>query len=198
MGWGNFFGTIGKIGAGIAAPFTGGASLMAIPAIDALSKGAGSASQSMASNRGTKAEMMMDQNRDLESQLLAREAEKREAQANAYKNAMRSDMAVNWKPTVRPEGIPNISYNAGPSAAGRDIASTMFNQSKSRLGAPDLQNQQGMQAYRNLANDKEFGKTQKSGFWEKLLGIASGVAPIAGAYLGGGGNGLPGYTNKPQ
>jgi len=48
MGW---LSTIGKLGAGLAAPFTGGASLAAIPAIGAIGQVAGGAAGGMASGR---------------------------------------------------------------------------------------------------------------------------------------------------
>lgn len=51
MGWGSILGALGKVGAGIAAPFTGGASLAAIPMIDALGNVAGDAAKGSAGQR---------------------------------------------------------------------------------------------------------------------------------------------------
>ena len=57
MGWGSILGAIGKVGATVAAPFTGGLSTLAIPAIDAIGQvtsGAakGSANQRLQENQG--------------------------------------------------------------------------------------------------------------------------------------------------
>lgn len=174
---------IAKIGAGIAAPFTGGASLAAIPAIDALGQGAGAASQAAASNRGTKASLLMDQNEDLERQLLAREADKRAAQRQAYAAAMMGERGQSWTPLARPAGVPG-SYN-GLTDASKGVSSELFNQAMARMRAPDMKAQSGMPAYRNLVQDKEFKKTLKPGFWEKLGGITSAAAPFVGSAISG-------------
>lgn len=175
---------IAKIGSMVAAPFTGGASLTAMPMIDAASKGLGAAAQSSASNRGTKAEIMMDQNSALEQQLLAREREKREAQGDAYKNAVRADMAQTWKPAARPANIPTISYGGGLSPEGLHAARLLGNQARTRLEAPDLQQGQGgMPSYRDLTKDKDFQKTMNPSIWEKIGGIASAALPLLGGAL---------------
>jgi hypothetical protein len=49
--WSGILKGIGKIGAVAASPFTAGASLAAIPAIDAIGAGLGAASEAQASNR---------------------------------------------------------------------------------------------------------------------------------------------------
>jgi hypothetical protein len=180
-----FWSTLGKIGAGVAAPFTGGASLAAIPAIDAASKALGSGSQAAASNRGTKAELMMDQNRDLEAQLLAREREKRDAQQQAYRAAMTGAHATSWKPLARPAGIPG-SYRP-MDALGLDAGRMLNQQGRMRLGADDLNSRDsmsGMPAYRDLTKDKQFQKTLNPGFWEKLAGVGSAVLPLVGGAFG--------------
>jgi hypothetical protein len=185
MGWGSFFKTVGKIGAGVAAPFTGGASLAAIPMIDGVSKGLGAGSQAAASNRGTKAEMMMDQNSDLERQLLAREAEKRSAQQGAYRAAMTGAHGTSWKPLARPAGIPGSYREMDPTSL--DAAKMLNQQGRMRLGADDLNSRDsmsGMPAYRDLSKDKQFQKTLDPGFWEKLAGVGSAVAPIVGGIFG--------------
>ena len=56
MSW---WSTIAKIGAGVAAPFTGGASLAAIPAIDGISAAASGVGQGRAQGRMQEAEMQM-------------------------------------------------------------------------------------------------------------------------------------------
>jgi len=62
-----FWGGLGKIAAGVAAPFTGGASLAAIPAIDALGKVAGGAAKGSADQRLTEYDRVLKRS-ELESQ----------------------------------------------------------------------------------------------------------------------------------
>lgn len=52
---------LGKVGAGIAAPFTGGASLAAIPAIDALGRVASGASKGSADQRASENQLALQQ-----------------------------------------------------------------------------------------------------------------------------------------
>lgn len=187
MGWGSILKGLGKVGAGIAAPFTGGASLMAIPMIDAIGAGAGAASQASASNRGTKADLMLQQQGQLEQQLLAREAEKRDAQRSAYRAAMAGDYAANWKPLTRPAGVPSAGTQP-MSQNAIDTGNMLYNQGRMRLGADDLNTRDsmsGMPAYRNLTNDKEFKKTLSPGFWEKLGGIVGAAGPALSRGFGG-------------
>lgn len=59
-----FFSALGKIGAGIAAPFTGGASLALIPAIDAASSILGKQQQGAAQGKITQAQLNQGQDRN--------------------------------------------------------------------------------------------------------------------------------------
>lgn len=181
MGIGGFFKGLGKIGAVAAAPFTGGASMTALPFLDAIGKGAGAASQSAAQNRGTQAELHMDLQDQLENQLLSREFNTRAAQEAARKQSVMGDLAANWSPAARPTGIPTISFG-GPSARGQSAGSELFEQAMSRLRQPDIAQQTGMPAFKDLSKDPKFQKTQKSGFLEKLGGVAGFAAPIIGAF----------------
>jgi hypothetical protein len=188
-GLGKIVSPIAKIGGYVAAPFTGGASIGVGNAIggalDAVGSGAGNASQAAASNRGTKAQLMMDQNRDLESQLLARAQEQRAARSQAYKAAMMGEYANSFKPSARPPGISG-SYE-GLTDASRGVGSELYKQAMMRLQSPDLASSganQGLPAYNNLMQNKEFLKTMKPGFWEKFGGIVGAAAPVAGAVLG--------------
>lgn len=60
----SFWSLLGKIGAGVAAPFTGGASLAAIPAIDSLSSVLGKQEQGAATGRQSQAELQQGQDRN--------------------------------------------------------------------------------------------------------------------------------------
>lgn len=185
MGFMDFFKPIAKVAAGVAAPFTGGASLAAIPALDALGKASGAAANSMASNRGTKAELMLDQNSSLEKELLAREQEKRDARKSSYRDMMVGNRTMNYQPLQRPEGIRGSYTSTSTTDGARTAGGALYNQALARMGAPDLSTYAangGMPAYNNLANNPEFQGAQKSGFLEKLLGIGSVAAPIAGLF----------------
>ena len=176
-----------KVGAGVAAPFTGGASLAAIPAIDAFGKAAGGGAQAMASNRGTKAELLMDSQKALEEQLLARELEKRQAGSDAYKKSIMASLAANWQSPSGPPGVTPVRFG-GPNGPGNDMnrmaGGEMFGQSMRRLLQPDLVNPTGMPAYQSMMDNPAFKKTMNPGILEKLLGIASVAAPVAGMFGG--------------
>lgn len=196
MGW---LSTLGKlVGKGALAVGTGGASL-AMPGVgagsmigDVAGAATGGAANAMANNRGTSAALQLDQNRDLENQLIAREQEKRSARNDAYKNAIRGSIAYNYDPSKAfagaPAGMPHFDITGGTMgnpqahAAGDELVK----QSMNRLTQPDLQVNGGaaMPAYRNLWTDPEFRKTLNPGTWEKILGGISVAAPIAGAVMG--------------
>jgi hypothetical protein len=205
----SFWGTLAKIGGFAGAPFTGGASIpigmSAGSAIDSISKGTGNASQAMASNRGTEASMMMNQNSSMERELLARQQEKRDSRNDAYKNAIRGSIATNYDPNKLfsglPAGVPHIDITGGTmgneqaKAAGRELSA----QSMNRLTQPDLQvdGGGGMPTYRNLWTDPQFQKLLRPGKMEKFLGYTSAFAPIVGlgigAAQGGSDSGSGGY-----
>lgn len=190
MGW---LSGLTRIGGAIAAPFTGGASIpisqAAAGMMDQVGKGAGAAASSAAQGRGSKAEMMMDLQDKLENQLLAREMEKREAQSDAYRKTQQAARTMQWKPAMRPAGVPNISFTSGPGDMGRASAATLYGQAMNRLQAPDLQNMSGMPEYKPLMDPakmrSDFQKSLSPGFWERLAGIGAFVAPIASEWVKG-------------
>lgn len=155
---------------------------------DALSRGMGGASQAMASNRGTAAELQLDANSSLERELLAREEEKRKAQAQAYQNMIRGSMAANWQPAQAPRAGINVVRFGGPNGPANDQAKSagqqLYDQGKSRMGLSDLANPTELPNYHNLMQDPEFLKNLKAGKLEKIFGIGSAVSPIASALLG--------------
>lgn len=209
----SFWGNLAKIGGYVSAPFTGGASIPIGQAvgggIDSFSKGAGAASQAQASNRGTKAELMLDQNSDLERQLLAREQEKRSARNDAFKNAMMGGNIANYKPVQGPPGINVVRFGGGgadgtggaisnPNAVG--AANVLAAQGMNRLGQPDLNVDGGgsMPSYRNLWNDPEFKKTLNPGLMEKIMGWSSAFSPLLGTLLNRQDGGAPQSGNSAQ
>lgn len=182
----SFWSKLAKIGGWAAAPFTGGAS---VPignavggALDAFGKGAGAASQAQAYNRGTKAEIMMDQNSALERELLNRQENQRRARDHAYQNAQRGAMAVNYTPAQGPPGTNVVRFGGGAigSPQARAAGDELVKQSMNRMTQPDLtvDGGGGMPAYRNLATDKDFTKTLNPGIMERLLGYGSAFSPL--------------------
>lgn len=165
-----FLSTLGKIGAGIAAPFTGGASLAAIPAIDAIGAGMSGAAGSMAHNRGTQAQLELDSQRQIEEQLLRREMEKRTARNDAMRQSVFGSMLANYQPQARPAGMPQSPFNLG------DIGSRALQfGSQDALGR--LQGGDQMPALQR----PDVSKLAKPGFLERVLGIGGAVAGAYGA-----------------
>jgi hypothetical protein len=205
----SFWGTLAKVGGFAAAPFTGGASIpigSAIGgAIDGISKGTGNAAQAMASNRGTEAELMLNQNDALEHQLLARQQETRSARNDAYKNAQRGAVAYNFDPSKvfagLPSNVPRIDVTGGTMGTPQAKAAgdELLKQSMNRLTQPDLQVNGGgsMPAYRNLWTDPQFQNLLKPGGWEKFFGITSAVSPFLGLMAGQEGGAAPQSGNNP-
>lgn len=183
-------GTGAGIAAGAGAAAKGGGLFSALksrlggPAIEAAATGLGRYSAGAAANRGTQAERLLDTQKTLEEQLIAREQEKRAAQSDAYSKAMRADLAKNWKPATRPGNIPTISFTSGPSAEARGVSDELFKQAAARMKAPDLQNQTGMPTYKDPTQDPELRRTQRPGIGERLSGYGAAALPLVGALLG--------------
>jgi hypothetical protein len=170
------FSVLGKIGAGIAAPFTGGASLAAIPMIDAIGGGASSAAQSMANNRGSAAELTLDANDQFERQLLARELEKRNARNDALRQSIFSSLLAQYQAPQRPAGMPASPF-ANLGAVGLDATQFAAQDALNRLRAGDT-----LPALQR----PDISKFTKSSIWEKLLGIGGAAASAYGAAYGQG------------
>lgn len=162
MGWGSI---LGKIGAGVAAPFTGGASLMAIPAIDAIGSAAGAGSQASAQNRGSKLQALMDQ--DTMRMRLA--GEQRMSESDALKKLAQakylSDGGAHFKSTTP------YNYSFAPEAPGvkqHEAATLMEDEMMKRLSHP-------MQL-------SDYGKQMNPSAMERILGIVgAGAKGYAGA-----------------
>jgi hypothetical protein len=166
-----FFSALGKIGSVVAAPFTGGASLAAIPMIDALGKGASSAAQSMANNRGSAAELELDANDQFERQLLARELEKRNSRNDALRQSIFGSLLAQYQAPIRPAGMPSSPF-ASLGAVGTDAANLAAQDALARLRAGDT-----LPALQR----PDLSKYTKSSIWEKLLGIGGAAASAYGA-----------------
>lgn len=125
MGWG-WLKPVAKLGSIAAAPFTGGASLAALPAIDAVGAAMGAGSQANANNRGQQftgqlemARILNERNRlnadadnDFFNQTVAREQENRAGRQDAWRKLLSAQRVTN------PGAQPNLSpYAIAPRQA---------------------------------------------------------------------------------
>lgn len=168
----SFWSTLGKIGAGVAAPFTGGASLAAIPMIDAIGGAASAGSQAAASNRGTALQAMMDQDR----MRMAAADQQRTGESDILKKlaqtAYLKSGGAQYGPTSTPAGmLPTFGFGPRPASAEQMAgASTLEQELQKRLTAPPMQLQ-------------DYASKMKPGFWEKFGGILGAGAGAYGAAL---------------
>lgn len=161
----SFWSALGKIGAVAGAPFTGGASLSAIPVIDAIGAAAGAGSQAAASNRGTKLSALMDQ----DAMRMRAAQEQRTSESDALRKLAQakyiSDGGAHFKSTTP------YSYSFAPEAPGvkqHEAATLLENEMMKRLSNP-------MQL-------SDYGKQMNPGFWEKFGGMfGAGASAYGGA-----------------
>jgi hypothetical protein len=168
--WSSLGPLLGKVGASVAAPFTGGASLAAIPAIDAIGAAAGAGSQAAASNRGTKLSALMDQ----DTMRMRAAGEQRTSESDALRKLIQaryiSNGGAHFKPTTP------YSYSFAPEAPGvkeHEAATLLENEMMKRLSNP-------MQL-------SDYSKQMNPGFWEKYGGM-----------FGAGASAYGGLTRKTQ
>lgn len=109
---------LGKIGAGIAAPFTGGMSLAAIPAIDAIGQVAGGAAKGSADRR-----MQENQMRLLQQQLAqsgARDQFDADLKSKQFDVSEQERVARNHRLAALMQGLQDVSITPGnPNIAAR-------------------------------------------------------------------------------
>lgn len=172
---------IGSMLAGAAKKY--GSQLLTDKGSEMVGRGLANSSQALAANRGTMAELMLDQNSDLEKQLLAREQEQRMARSTSYRDALTGNRAATWEPLVRPPNITG-SYK-GMTPEGKGAGNELYAQAMNRMTAPDLRNNNsGMPAYKNLGQDPKFNDQLHSGLTEKLTGVGSYALPFINSMLG--------------
>lgn len=167
----SFLSILGDIGAGIAAPFTGGISLAAIPAIDALGAGASKTASNLASDRGTSAQLTLDAQRQFENELMARQQNQRTAQANALKQSIFASMLQGYQPAQRPMGVPQSAFQ-GLGATGNQATSFIASDALNRLKAGDQ-----LPSLQPL----DVSQYTSPSIWEKILGIGGAAASAYGA-----------------
>lgn len=176
--------TLGKIGSFAAAPFTGGASLSAIPVIDAIGGGASSAADSMASNRGTQIDIEFEKLREKRQQeqdffdaILRREQERRAAGNDAWKKLQQASYISNWAPRPGPNVSPYTKPLVAPANDIVAMARTpeMWAELSKRAA---YQDPYGGEMPTRAPDFTGVDKRRDPGFWEKLVGVAGAAAPI--------------------
>lgn len=194
-------------GAALAAPVTGGASLWAAglseggdllsrlgqngqgeSVLSAFGSGAGDAATAAALGRGARAAIMRDLMSDLESQLLAREGEKRTARSDAMRNALLSDALLNFQGVDAPAHIPVTNFGLQvPGAEGRSALEAVLQQAQTRLNSPDLMQDTGLAPYEPLLPADEvrerFRESLDPGWWETAGAATGAAAPLLDAFL---------------
>lgn len=150
----SFWSMLGKIGAGVAAPFTGGASLAAIPAIDGLGKALSSGSQAAAGNRGAMMEALLAQ----DQMRLAGRQDDRSRESDAWKKMLHAGYVKN----VQPQG-PMFSPYAKPVAMPSDEA-------RSSAGLLEAEMMKRLQPGGGF-QPSDLSKYMKPSGWEKWGGI---------------------------
>jgi hypothetical protein len=161
---------LGAIGAGVAAPFTGGASLAALPGLLAGGgQAAGAYANSEANNRGSQIAALLDADRNR----LGFEQENRQVRDNALRQLQQLEYVQNFRQNYQsPAGVP--SYGFGPMQRTEGM----------------MTNARNMQAelLRRLSPEGQLTPTDispylKPGKGERLAGLLSLGLPIAGAVM---------------
>lgn len=168
--WGGLGKVLGAVAPIAAAPFTGGASLAALPGIlGAAGQGLGALSQGQAQNRGAQFEgqlalekLLMERDQQGFSNAIAREQEGRAGSTDAFRKLLAAQRVSN--PGARPQLSP---YSVAPrQATGAELqgADALTQEVLARLtgGNPIPQ----FSAHQNVVDPKLL----KAGFWEKLAG----------------------------
>lgn len=191
MGWG-WLKPVLKIGAAAAAPFTGGGSLAAMPVIDAIGGGATAASGAMTTDRSNKAnleatklKLNQDQEQNYFKTLMDRDKAQNDNAASAFKRLLNVTYMGNPEGHVKTPGLAG-QYSraiAGPNDAQVNMSNGPLRDALYNRAA-FLTDPLGGEAPTRTLDTSALDKTGKSGFWEKLLGIAGGAASAYGSLRG--------------
>jgi hypothetical protein len=197
--------TILKIAPYAAAPFTGGASLAAVPFTSAIGSTASGAAKGMASNRGTQIDVGLaeqkvrqDQQDAYQRAQLAKSQEDRTSLTDAMKKLAVSEYRANAQPYTPPVfhsnvagvrdftpatpanlGIPGPMSDferAGPAGMQQEIMKRLAGQSTMPVMPPNP-----YEAGNQYTVDP---KLRKGGIWEKIFNILGPAASIYGAARG--------------
>ena len=179
-----FWGTLGKIagavGAGVAAPLTGGASLTALPTIlGAAGAGLGAISSGHASNRGQEfggqlalQNLLMNRDQQAFNNSISREQEGRASATDAIKKLLGAQRILNpmQRPNVSPYSAPQRQYTDAERTGAQALSDEVMQrlQGGNPIG-PFVQSP--MQVDPRLL---------KPGTLERIFGIASPILGAAG------------------
>ena len=174
----------------VAAPFTAGTSLSALPAVlGGAGAVVGALGQGAAQNRGAQTAATLD--RDVIAQKAAAEYEnaqqnrakldldqREEAarlQSDAWKKALQSSLALNWSPATRPQGVANISF------VGKGIGEQGKTAAEALNRAVTLKLLEG-EKFKDLPALERFTPSElpKASTWEKIANILGPSLSIAG------------------
>lgn len=178
-----------KGAAGVAAPFTGGASLAAIPMIDAIGSGLSASSNSMTNNRSQKGnieaeKLRLNQNQESNyfNTLLDADKQKNANADSAFKRLLNITYMGNPEAHVKTPGVAG-QYSrqiAGPSEAQVNMANGPLRDETYNRATYGTDPLAGQMMNREL-DFSALDKTGKSSIFEKLLGIAGAGASAYGA-----------------
>lgn len=171
----SFWSGLLKVGAGVAAPFTGGASLAAVPMIDAIGAGVNGATQAAAANRGTKLQATMD----ADMMRMRADEQNRAAMGDATKKLAQAAYIGRGGASFTP--TTPYSYSFAPSGA-----------SDAQKQGAALMEQEMLKRMKNPVGVSDYDKAGKMGFWEKLGNVVGPAASMFGAAMGGNKSKLPG------
>jgi hypothetical protein len=161
-----FLSNLLKVGGVVGAPFTGGASL-ALTGLGSAMSGMG---EQAGKNRAAEADFGLQRN----MVELAANRDYRDSQNDAYKNAMRSAYAMNWKPMAPRDGILN-------AYAGRQTSPEAMQAAQAMQRKAMIEMLQGKKL--------SAAELKKAGFWEKFANIGGAALGIAGSMAGARGQG---------
>jgi hypothetical protein len=160
---------LGAIGAGVAAPFTGGASLAAIPGLLAGGgQAASSYANSVANNRGAQIAALLDADRNRLAAMQANDSRRNDA----FRNMQTTDYLQTFQGYMPREGLP--SYGFGPQ-----MRSDQFRENARQFELELMNRMRGQGEF----TPTDINPYLKPGKGERLAGLLSLGLPIAGAFM---------------
>lgn len=190
--------SLGKLAAGVAAPFTGGASLAAIPAIDAVGGVLGKQQQGAASGRVAEAQLGQGQDRnaidlygtqqgaqDRAAQLdLQRKGYDAQSRSAAGKQALLAMLLGDYKPsTVSVPGVTNATLSGGMGETIRNNPQILeLLKSIAQKGVTDQATPNTFTGG-NLVAPPTLTPLPKEGKGNKILDTIARIAQIAGPVM---------------
>jgi hypothetical protein len=211
MGWLSTLGNIGKIGAVVAAPFTGGASLAALPVLSGIGQIAGGAAAGAQSDRALAGQQTAQENQANLNQFTAaqnaqnqtgqldlqRKMFSEQARGGRGKQALIGDLLANMQDVnISVPGVQNATVTGGMrpsalSAGGRQAGSELHKQALMALMNGDEFKGGEIMTPPEVKQAPEKGGMEKGLDWLGLIGS------LAGAFGGGGVQSPTKYSQLP-